>query len=749
MTPEAGDESTPRAGTSAMSGTDGGRNPKRDERTLLRARAAHQRGALAEAERGYMELLSDDPFHPEACHLLGTLRFQMGRPGEAEELIWRSISQAPSPLALANLSAVLASLGRYEDALARLDEALALNPDHPRALVQRAGVFAELGRHEDAVTAYDRLLAQAPTFADGYAWRAAALRSITRHAEALTSCERALNLDARSFEALKEHGNVLRDMARHDEALGSYQRALAVKPGDIDVLFRRGLALLDLNRLEPALSSFNEAIASAPRLVSAIYNSAVVLERLGRLEEALARCDRVIDLDAAHAKAYANRGNVLQSLGRNGQAVESYAKALALEPDGIEVLCNQASALRYLGRRDEALLACERALALGGDGVASRFARGRALQALHRYDDALMDFDRVLAIQPENKIAHFQRGNTLRDLRRHEEAKHAYGQAIALDPEYVHAHCMRAFLCLTVADFSNGWEEYEWRWRDSNMSGAVRNFVQPRWNGREPLIGKTILLYVEQGLGDTLQFCRYLVMVKALGATVVLEAQVELQSVLATLSGVDVLVRYGEPLPPFDFHCPLLSLPHAFGTDLHTIPSGVPYLSVDTRLRQKWQDKLGPRSRPRIGIVWSGNPKHLNDHNRSIGFDSLSPMMSDAYEWISLQKVIREDERDAVAASQVRHFGDDIEDFSDTAALLQEVDCLLSVDTSVAHLAGALGRPLWLMLPYTPDFRWLLDRDDSPWYPQARLFRQTSPGEWSDVFEQIRLALPEIEAHAM
>ncbi|WP_144152942.1 tetratricopeptide repeat protein [Paraburkholderia sp. BCC1885] len=722
------------------------RDPPREERLLRLARNAQQGGRLDEAERKYLELLALDSGHAEALHLLGTLRWQQRRLIEAEGLIRLSIERHPTALALSNHAAVLTGLGQVGTALVQIDEALRLNPSHPRALFQRGGMLAHLGRGDEAVAAYDRLLEIMPASIETLCNRSAVLRALGRFDEALASCERALAVDGRSIGALKEQGQVMRRLERHEEALISYGTALTVAPADVEILFVRGVTFLELGRLPLALESFNAAIASSPGFTDAIYNSAVVLERLGHLDDAVGRCDRVLAIDPRHANAFSNRGNALQRLGRNAEALASYTRALELKPDVIEVLCNQASALRHLNRLDEALESCDRALGVNGKDLSAWFARGRALQALHRYDEALACFEYVIEAKPRDRIAHFHRGNVLTPLRRHTEASDAYAKAIEIDPDYVLAHCMRSFLCLSIADFEAGWAEYEWRWRDEQMVGGLRSFAQVRWTGAEPLAGRTILLYAEQGLGDTLQFCRYVPIVKALGATVVLEAQPELKSLLATLPGVDEFVdrSTGAPLPPFDLYCPLLSVPLAVHTDLSSIPCDVPYLQADPALVAKWQTRLGEQTRPRIGLVWSGNPKHLNDRNRSIPLTSLLPLMTDRFEWISLQKVVRDEDQDTLAGSAVRHFGEQIVDFADTAALLATVDCVLSVDTSVAHLAGALGKPLWLMLPHTPDFRWLLDREDSPWYPQARLFRQSQAGDWTDVFEQIAAALPSV-----
>ncbi|KDB08112.1 glycosyl transferase family 9 [Burkholderia sp. lig30] len=715
-------------------------------RLLGRARVAHHDGALQQAEKAYAELLELDPDHPEALHLLGALRFQQGRLEDAEPLMRRSIERQPVPLSLANYSAVLAGLGREQDALARLNEALSINPTHPRALFQRAGLLAQLGRHDDACANYDALLRQAPGFADGYVRRAESHRALARLDDALADCDRALALAGRTFDALRARGLVLRDLGRYIDAVDSYGHALSITPGSADVLFLRGVAHLDLHEPERALADFNTAIAASPAFVDALFNSSIALELLGRHDEALVRCDRVLAIDPHHVRSLANRGNAASHLGRHREAADSYARALDIEPDNLGVLCNHAHALMRIERHDDALDACDCALLTDPRYVPAWSTRAQVLLDLHRYDDALDDLEYVIDATPRDKLAHFHRGHALRALRLHEEARQAYADAIDIDPDYVLAHCMRAFLCLSIGDFEAGWAEYEWRWRDSQLDSSRRAFAQPRWTRDLPLDGRTILLYAEQGLGDTLQFCRYVPLVKAMGARVVFEVPAELKTLLATLDGVDVLVTRGAPLPPFDLHCPLLSLPLEFRTDLSSIPADVPYLRADPARVERWRQRLGARQRPRIGLVWTGNPLHLNDRNRSMTLTDLLPLLDDRYEWISLQKVVRDDDRAVLELTPIRFVGDALGDFADTAALAETMDCVVSVDTSVAHLAGALGRPLVVMLPHTPDFRWLLDRDDSPWYPRARLFRQPEGGQWGPVVERIRAALPDIVA---
>lgn len=717
-------------------------DPAQLDRLLLRARNAHQEGALGKAEQAYGEVLALDPEHADALHLLGAIRFQQGRLADAEALMRRSIELHPAALPLANHAAVLASLGREHDALTRLDEALAINPAHLRALFQRGGLLAQFGRHDEALASYDQLLELNPGAVEALLKRSETLRALSRFDEALVCCNRLLALTGRTFEGSKERGLVLRALERYREAADSYSHALTAVPGSVEVMFLRGVTFLDLGEPEPALADFNMAIATSPGFVDAIYNSSIALEQLERHEEAIARCDRVLAVEPQHAKALANRGNASRNLGRNGDAAMNYASSLEVEPDSTGVLCNYANALMHITRYNDSQQACERAIALDPDFLPAWFTRGRLFLETHRYDEALEDFAKVIATTPRDKLAHFHRGNSLRALRRHEEANDAYAQAIEIDPDYAEAHCMRSFLCLSLGDFEAGWSEYEWRWRDKQLDPSRREFAQPRWTHGMSLEGKTLLLYAEQGLGDTLQFCRYAPLAKALGAKVILEVPVELMGLLATLDGVDALVVRGGPLPPFDLHCPLLSLPLEFRTDFATIPSNVPYVRADAATVERWRERLGPSQRPRVGLVWSGNALHLNDRNRSMGLTELLPLLDDAFEWVSLQKVVRDEDQPALVASSIRDVSVQLGDFADTAALIELMDYVVSVDTSVAHLAGALGRPLAVLLPHTPDFRWLLERDDSPWYPNARLFRQNEAGKWAPVVERLKAELP-------
>ena len=362
--------------------------------------------------------------------------------------------------------------------------------------------------------------------------------------------------------------------------------------------------------------------------------------------------------------------------------------------------------------------------------------RGNALLDLNRLNEALASFDAALARIPNYAAALVNRGNALRSLHRAEEALASFERAIAIEPELAEAHWNKGLLCLSLGDFEAGWRGYEWRWRRDNAPS--REFAQPQWRG-EDLHGKTILLHAEQGFGDTIQFLRYVPMVAGLGAKIILELPDSLVPLLDTIDGVVAIVSRDQAHPPFDLHCPLLSLAVTFGTTLATIPAPLPNLRAPAERIEKWRARLPRNEAHRIGIVWSGKPTHNNDHNRSIALARLAPLLSmPGFKFISLQSEIRDADLPLLAKlPALLRLEEEIADFADTAAVIAELDLVIAVDTAVAHLAGSLGKPVWILLPYVLDWRWMLDREDSPWYPSARLFRQTVIGDWDSVIARL------------
>ncbi|HTP94170.1 MAG TPA: tetratricopeptide repeat-containing glycosyltransferase family protein, partial [Xanthobacteraceae bacterium] len=384
----------------------------------------------------------------------------------------------------------------------------------------------------------------------------------------------------------------------------------------------------------------------------------------------------------------------------------------------------------------------DRAVALRPGYAEALSNRGLTLHALDRFEEALASFDRALTLRPDYAQAFFNRGATLQELKRFEEALASYDRALMLQPDYAEAHWNEALLRLLTGDFARGWRQYEWRWKNQSLALPQRNVPQPLWLGTESAIDKTILLHSEQGFGDTIQFCRYVPLVAARGARVILEVETPLLELMTSLAGATQVLAKGDPLPAFDVHCPLLSLPLAFATRHGTIPSLTPYLSAPAQAVQDWRARLGPKTRLRIGLAWSGRPTHKNDQNRSIALRALMPLLDLDATFVSLQKDVRADDATMLQErGDLFHFGDALRNFADTAALISNLDLVISVDTSVAHLAGALAKPVWVLLPFVPDWRWLLDRDDSPWYPTARLFRQDDARTWDTVVPRVHRAL--------
>jgi tetratricopeptide (TPR) repeat protein len=430
--------------------------------------------------------------------------------------------------------------------------------------------------------------------------------------------------------------------------------------------------------------------------------------------------------------------------GQLAQAQELYEEILKKEPkhfDALHLLGVIAAQTRNPQRAVELI---SKAIEIHPYNAGFYSNRGNAFQELRQFDAALASYDKAIAIKPDYAEAYYNRGIVLQELKQFDAALASYDKTIAIKPDYAEAYWNKSLVLLLGGDFDKGWTEYEWRWKRENKSIEKRNFVQPLWHGKESLVGKTILLYSEQGLGDAIQFCRYAKLVADLGARVILEVQRPLMSLLANLEGIAQLVEKGSNLPMFHYQCPLLSLPLAFKTKLNTIPSATKYLSSEASRVAKWQAKLGEKISPRIGLVWSGSTFHINDYKRSILLADLIKHLPTECQYVSLQKEVREiDAKYLQSYPNILHFGNELNDFGDTAALCDLMDIVISVDTSVAHLSGALGRPTWILLTFSPEWRWLLDRLDSPWYQTAKLYRQEKIGDWESVLEKVKKDLIE------
>jgi tetratricopeptide (TPR) repeat protein len=560
--------------------------------------------------------------------------------------------------------------------------------------------------------------------------------------------ERAVDLLGRAAEVKPadaavhcDYGSALRLVGRHAAALESYGRAVRLMPDYVAAHHGHGLVLQELNRLAEALASYDRALAIRP-VAETHNNRGNVLRKLKRPKEALQAYQRALSMEPCYAEAHFNLGDLLADLRRLEEAVESYGRAISANPMLAAAWVNLGNTLRALRRFDAALQSFDRAVAIDQENAEAHIGRGNALRDQGHIDEALASYDRALELQPQSAVAHNNRGVALRDLKRWEAAEESYERAIAIVPDYAEAYVNRCADRLIRGDFERGWPDYEWRWKlpTAIQAGArVEHLGRPLWLGETPIVGKTVLLHSEQGLGDTIQFCRFAKTLTDLGARVILEVPAPLRDLIQRLEGPSKLIALGDPLPTdLDYHCPLMSLPLALGTTLQTIPASSRYLTADPTKVAAWRARLGTREKPRVGLTWSGAAEYKEDHLRSLPLATLMPHLPSGFEYFRLQKEIREGDRRTLECNpQIRDFSADIADLDDTAALCECLDIIISTCTSVAHLSAALGKRTWVLLSSSPDWRWLLNREDSPWYSSVKLFRQDRPANWSYVLARM------------
>ena len=527
-------------------------------------------------------------------------------------------------------------------------------------------------------------------------------------AQAEALYRRALELDGKQFQVLSMLGILQAQRGNYPDAEQVLRKALKLNPDDAGSQFNYGNVLLGLQRFDGALAAFDKALRLNPRL----------------------------------AEAHLNRGNILMLRKHFEEAVVCFDTAIRINPNYAQAYCNRGNALEKMGRLDEALASCNGALNLDAGNAEFRASRANILSRLRRYDEALGDISSALSLQPHSAGFHYNHGNILIEVKRHHDAIAAFDKALAVEPGFADAHFNEGLCRLLLGDMERGWKKYEYRFKTSEYPDVKRNFQQPVWSGDSSINGKTIFIHTEQGFGDMLMICRYIPLLASMGARVVLEVKPELLQLMEGLEGAFTLIARGADIPQFDVQCPIMSLPLAFGTRLETIPSGAPYLRVPGESVGHWRSKLGG-SRFKIGIAWAGNPSFKNDRDRSITLKNIFPVCSvSGATFFSLQKDLRDGDAEILNANpHIRHLGSELKDFLDTAAVMESLDLIISSDTSIVNLAGALGRPVWILLSFNSDWRWLLDRTDSPWYPTARLFRQDKSGDWASVVDKVRAEL--------
>ncbi|HEY3637868.1 MAG TPA: tetratricopeptide repeat protein [Rhizomicrobium sp.] len=705
----------------------------------------HLKGRLADALVSYDAVLQLDPRMSAAHCNRGLVLQSLRRYEEALRSYDQAVRLQPSYAdAYFNRAITLRLLNRPEDAIRNYDKVVTLKPDHVQAYGNRGNVLLALGRPKDAIASYDQAIALNSRFAEAYFNRGNAFRSLGQLDEAVRDFARAAELNAGFAEAFNNKGCALRDLGRPLDALRDCDRAIALKPDFAEAHFNRANAQQDLERSDEALRSFDRALQINPDYSEAWNNRGYVLKELARTEEAIASFDKAIALRPNFAEAYSNRGNALRDLGRCEESLESCDRAIELKPDLSEAYYNKGNALQDLGRDMEALACYERALVLKPDFFPAYNGKGNALKNLFRLEEALASYREAIGRKPDFADAHNNSGNVLKELGRIEDALRSYDRAMELKKDFVEAHWNKGICSLTAGDFATGWPLYEWRKRKAEPFG-VSPHSQPVWSGAEPLAGKTLFVHAEQGLGDTIQFCRFAILAQKRGAKVILAVQEPLVRLLQNLGPNISTIALSSPPPDFDFQVALMSLPLAFETG-GTCPVQIPYLHAEGDRIENWRRRIGDTG-VKIGICWQGNRKVKIDAGRSFPlrhFEAIS-VISDI-RLISLQKNDGlEQLAELPAGLQVETLGKDFDAgpgaFLDTAAVMMLLDLVITSDTAIAHLAGALGRPVWLLLQHAAEWRWMLERADSPWYPTVRLFRQKRHGDWAGVFTDVQREL--------
>jgi tetratricopeptide (TPR) repeat protein len=638
----------------------------------------------------------------------GFRHFKLGRLAVAEEHFRQALAFDPKHAdSLHLLGLIHAQANNLDLAIESIAEAIKSNPNIPDYFSNLGMLLGCQGKFEEALKSYDLALQLKPDFVDIWIKFGDLLQNQKRFDEALLTYDRALTLDPRNAEAASKGGLLLLKLERYQEALARFDLLQAIKPGQGGVFYNRGVCLNYLARWEEAAQSYREALKIDPENHETHNNLGAVLLDLRRFDEAHTHFQSAIRIKPDFVPGLNNLGNRFVESGRFEEAIAVFDQALLQSPDQAELYCNKANALKAGGRLDEAL-AC---------------------------------YDWAIGLKPDYAEAHNNRGTCLEDMMRMGEALFSYRNALALQPDYAEAHWNFALNRLRIGDLKTGWVESEWRWKCRALQLRQRDFGQPLWLGAESIEDKSLLVYRDQGLGDAIQFLRYVPLVAARGARIFLEVDPALHELCSGLPGVSRIIAKGEALPAFDFHCPLSSLPMAFDTTLNTIPQVIPYLSAGANAGA-WKERLGAMKRPRVGLVWAGNPNHFNDRNRSVPLETLLPLLDVEAQFFSLQKEARPGDQAVLREhKKILDLAHELPSFAETAAIIQNLDLLISVDTSVAHLAGALGRPVWILLSYVPDWRWQLIRADSPWYPTARLFRQSESRDWQSVVHQVSAAL--------
>jgi len=690
--------------------------------TIQEALTFYQAGRYQDAQRLYCRVLEQNPQNPDALHLLGLLYLDCGKPEPAAGLISQAIQQRPDvPFFYNTLGNTFRALQKSEQAVASFRQAIRLKPDYGEAFSNLGSALEESGRCVEAIAIHEKAAALLPDRAEIHG-----------------------NL-----------GNALRSAGRAAEASAAYAMALRLRPGYAEAWMNLGNIYFDCEEYRKAGEHYRQALTHNPRLAAAQSNLGAALNQVGQFKEAESWCLKALEALPGDALAHCNLASILAVTARADLAERHCRRALEIQPGLAEARANLGLALARIHRTEEAEQECRESVRLRPTHPSGYVYLAGVLLLTGRVDEAEEYLKRALVICPSHVRALCCRGDARAAQLDFAGALEWYDKALAVDPETWFPRPARAMVWLAMGDFERGWEEYEWRWKRGDCQPA--EFAQPAWDGTA-FPGKTVLLHAEQGLGDTIQFIRFIPLVKQLGGKVILACQRPMLPLLAGMestadrasgvesvpctTGVDRIISSDSEVPEYDYHLPLLSLPRVLGIREHTIPRAVPYLNVPPdalcRMHERLEALCGHRlGRLRVGVAWAGSPKHSDDTGRSMRLDQLDPLFQlSGVQFVSLQQGVA-----IPSGCPMIPVVADSDHLANTAAIILQLDLVITVDTMIAHLAGALGRPVWTLLKFAPDWRWMTGREDSPWYPGMRLFRQSHFGAWGDVVQRVCLEL--------
>jgi len=629
------------------------------------------------------------------------------------------------------------------------------------------------GNLDDAKCLYQRVLGMEPQNADALHLLGLIVYQEEQYEIAVRLITQAIQIDSTKPSFCTNLGNVLQKQGKLEESIQAYRKAIRIQPDYADAYYNLGNVLQKQGKLEESIQAYRKAIRIQPDYADTYYNLGNVFQEQGKLEESIRAYQKAIQIQPDYADTYYNLGNVLQKQGKLEESIQAYHKAIQIQPNHVEALFCLGVAFKERDRLEESIQAYQKAIAVRSDFAEAYNNLGNVFQKQGKLEESIQAYQKAIAVRSDFAEAYYNLGNVLQKQGKLEESIQAYHKAIQIQPNHVDAYndlgvifkekrqldkSIQAFqksirlnsnfaqahenlgmLLLLKGDFLNGWKEYEWRWRSMQKS-QKRDFKRPLWDGT-PLDGKSILVYAEQGFGDTIQFIRYIELLPDTGTIIIFACQPELKRLFKSIDRIDALVTKGEVISDFDVHIPLLSLPYIFNTTLDSIPSQTPYLYSD--INSDFAFILDNEDHFKVGIVWAGSSTHVNDRNRSVNLNQFKELLSiEGCEFFSLQVGLhRADISQNGYDYIIKDLGKMFNDFRDTASAILQLDLVISVDTSVAHLAGALGKEVWTLLPFVPDWRWMFDRSDSPWYPSMTLFRQKKVGNWGDVFQQLKFEL--------